>query len=84
MRIGDGSAPLPPLANLYEVHFNRNTLTPVGGGENSGMTIENVNNVIAFFPIAVNPRYIVPLNNFAEDGICCRARAVKCWVQPRM
>lgn len=64
-----GSVPVPVGAVLYEVHFNRSSVTPVSAGENNGMTLENVNNVIAFFPIAITPQYYVPLSGFAEDGI---------------
>lgn len=67
--VGDAAHPLPGDAVLYEVHFNRRAITAIRGGENNGMTVENVNNVVAFFPVALNTRYLVPLSSFTEDGI---------------
>lgn len=68
--VGDAKHRTPPAgAMLYEVHFNRKVLTPIGAGSNGGMTVENANNVVAFLPIALSSRYHVALNGFAEDGI---------------
>jgi hypothetical protein len=68
VKVGDNRKP-PADAALYEVHFNRKALTPVNAGENSGMTVENVNNVVAFFPVPLATQYYIPTNSFAEDGI---------------
>ncbi len=69
VKIGDKATPVPAGAALYEVHFNRRAVTPISAGNNEGLTVENVNNVVAFFPIAISPQYLVPLNSFVEDGI---------------
>jgi hypothetical protein len=67
--VGDSEHPIPPDATLYEVHFNRRTITPISAGNNNGLTVENINNVVAFFPVITSPQYFVPTGNVAEDGI---------------
>ncbi len=67
--MGDSENPVPPDSILYEVHFNRSTITPIRAGGNDGLTVENVNNVIAIFPVTISAQYFVPMNSFAEDGI---------------
>ncbi len=66
------NGPVAPGAVAWEIHFNRGAVTAVGGGENTGQTLESTNNVTRIVPMALAPgranQYILPLN-FAEDGV---------------
>lgn len=69
IKIGNDNTPVPVDATLYEVHFNKSVMTPVSAGGNQGLTVENVNNVIAFFPVPLSSEYFVPISRVTGDGI---------------
>lgn len=67
--IGDDKNPLPADAVLYEVHFKSSTSTPIRAGGNSGITSENVNNVLSFFRVPLSTQYFVPMGRVTGDGV---------------
>lgn len=69
IKIGDENIPAPTDAALYEVHFNKSVMTPISAGGNQGLTVESVNNVIAFFAVPLSSEYFVPMSRVTGDGI---------------
>lgn len=67
--IGDDKNFLPADAVLYEVHFKSSTVTPIRAGGNSGITSENVNNVLSFFRVPLSTQYYVPMSRVTGDGV---------------
>jgi hypothetical protein len=67
--VGDDKTPVPSDSILYEVHFLRSVATPIKAGDNDGLTVENVNNVIAYFSVPLSTQYHVPVSRMSGDGI---------------
>ena len=72
-KMQDASVSMSSGATVWLVYYKKYSLTPVNSGENSGKTLENVNNVIEIRRLGFwhnDPTtYHIPKNRLAGDGM---------------
>jgi hypothetical protein len=72
-KMEDGPTSMSSGATVWLVYYNKYAMTPVNGGENSGKTIENINNVIDIKRLGFwhndAMTYHIPRNQLVGDGM---------------
>ncbi len=69
----DGPVSTPSGAVVWLFYYNKYNMTPVNGGENSGKTIENINNVVDIKRLGYwhnsAAQFHIPKNQLQGDGL---------------